>query len=202
MKKAQNGGWSSCARTITAVCIMAVLWPVFPLRADLQELSADQMAAISGAGFSNFTVDGNRVRADFNIAAETYTEIDSLKMGYWDNGNGLGWDQDWTQVVLGTAAEDLLLSGFYIEATFENLSDPVNRRLLSVFFGFNQASGDLTANFASLSKIGVGGDEDSQRLNLGVRTFRFNDSEIALSFQLEGLHRGIWVRFGDGTTLN
>lgn len=201
MKKAHLGGWLRCARTTAAICIVAVLWPGLALHADLKELSGEQMAAITGSGFSNFIVDGNRVRADFNIAAQTYTEIESFKLGYWDNGSGIGWDQDWTQVSMGTSEEDMSLNGFYIEATFENLADPTNRRLLSVFFGFNQASGDLTADFVSMNKIGVGGEEDYQRLNLGLRTFRFNESEISLSFQLEGSHRGIWVRFGEGTTL-
>ena len=202
MKKAHPGGWLVCARTVAMLIMLASLFcPMRSAHADLKELSTDQMAAITGTGFSNFMIDGDRVRADFNIAALTYTEIASLKMGHWDNGGGLAWDQDWTDVMLGNAAEDMSLKGFFIEATFENLDDPAARRLTSVFFGFNQASGDLSANFNSLSRIGVNGQADDQRANLGLRTFRFNNSEIALSFQLEGPNRGIWVRFGEGTTL-
>jgi hypothetical protein len=201
MQKAHLGGRLICAHLIAAVFILAAA--CFPplLRADLRTLSNDEMAAITGTGFTSFLIDGDRIRADFNISAQTYTEIDSFKMGYWDNGGGPGWDQNWTQAKLGTPAQDMSLHGFFIEATFQNLSDPVNRRLTGVYFGFNQVSGDLSANFESLSKIGVNGDPDDQRLNLGVRTFQFNDSEFRISLELDGAHRGIWVRFGQGTTL-
>lgn len=201
MQKAHHGGWLICARSMAAIILLTVAWLSTPARADLRVLSNEQMADITGTGFSSFLIDGNRLRADFNITAQTYAEIDSLKMGYWDNGGGPGWDQNWTQVKLGTAAQDMSLHGFYIEATFQNLSDPVNRRLTGFYLGFNQVTGDLSADFQSLSKIGVGGDPDDQRLSLGLRTFRFNASELRISFELEGDHRGIWVRFGTGTTL-
>ncbi len=190
----------SCALKILAV--MAALWTLAPLgvSADLVPLSDSQMAQISGTGFSQFTVDGNTVRADFNIQALTYTEIGSLKMGYWDDGGGTAWDQNWTGVQMGSASQDMTLSGFFIQATFDNLADTANRKLTSVFFGFNQVSGNLSANFQSLSKIGVNGEPDDRRANLGVQTFSFNNSEFAFSLQLEGDYRGIWVRFGDGTT--
>jgi hypothetical protein len=94
----------------------------------------------------------------------------------------------------------MTLGGLFIQATFDNLADTVNRKLTSVYFGFSQVSGNLSANFQSLSKIGVNGQPDDRRANLGVQTFSFNGSEFSFSFDLEGEHRGIWVRFGEGTT--
>ena len=141
------------------------------------------------------------MRADFNVLANTYAEISSLKMGYWDNGSGAGWDQNWTGVQLGSAAQDISMRGFYIEASFDNLSDPGSRRLKSLFIGFNHVTGDLKARFESLSQMAGSGGVDQSRANLGDRTFRFNDTELSFSLQLEGEHKGIWVRFGDGTTL-
>ncbi|RJQ83538.1 MAG: hypothetical protein C4519_06695 [Desulfobacteraceae bacterium] len=202
MRKAHFGGWSICAKSLTMLALLIAVGPVVPVRADLQEMPAAQMAQITGTGFSSFLVEGNRVRADFNIAAETYTEIGSLKLGYWDDGLGPGWDQNWTAVKLGTLEQDMSLRGFFIEAYFDNLTDPVNRRLTSVFFGFSQVTGDLQADFQSLSRVGVGGDPDQSRVNLGVNTFHFNNSELMISLQLQGGNRGIWVRFGEGTTLN
>lgn len=201
MKKARPGGWSVCARITAAILMLLAAGALRPARADLRAMSASQMADITGTGFSNFAIDGDTVRADFDIAARTYTEIESLKMGYWDKGGGLGWDQDWTGVAMGGEAQDMSLRGFFIEATFANLADPVNRKLTGVFFGFRQASGDLTADFNSLSRIGVAdGDAGDERAALGLRTFSFNSSEFCFAFQLEGEHRGIWVRFGEGTT--
>lgn len=201
MKIARLHEWLGVALGTAAVLSMLLAWRPVPAGADLRELTGAQMADITGAGFSSFVIDGNTVRADFNIVAQTYTEIASLKMGYWDNGGGSGWDQDWTSVCLGDSSQDMVLSGFFLEATFDNLSDPVNRKLTGVYFGFRQVSGDLAAEFNSLSKISVDSDADYQRANLGLQTFRFNDSELSISFQLDGDYRGIWVRFGEGTTL-
>jgi hypothetical protein len=198
----------ACAVVISYALKMAAVltafWVLAPLAvsADLVALSDEQMGDISAAGFSRFVVDGNTVRADFNIQAQTYTEIGSLKMGYWDYGGGTGWDQNWTNVQIGSAAEDMTLNGLFIEATFDNINDPAQRKLTGVFFGFRQASGDLSAEFTSLSRISVtAGEPDERRATLGDRTtFTFNNSELAFSFQLEGENRGIWVRFGESTT--
>lgn len=171
---------------------LAVLAPL-PASADLVALSDEQMGDISAAGFSRFVVDGNTVRADFNIQAQTYTTIESLKMGYWDKGSGDGWDQHWEQVRFGSEDVDMSLSGLFIEATFDNIGDTANRKLLSVFFGFRQATGELAANFQSLSRLGVG----VGRTNPGQTTFRLQNSELAFSFQLEGANKGIWVSFVD-----
>ena len=199
MKHARAAVISCALQILAALAAFGTLAPP-AVSADLVALSDDQMAQVTGTGFSKFVIDGNTVRADFNIQAQTYTEIGSLKMGYWDNGTGIGWDQNWTEVQMGSATQDMSLSGFFIQATFDNLADTVNRKLTSVYFGFSQVSGDLKANFASLSKIGVNGAADDRRANLGVQTFSFNNSEFAFSLQLEGDYRGIWVRFGDGTT--
>ncbi|MBI5549934.1 MAG: hypothetical protein HY911_00400 [Desulfobacterales bacterium] len=199
MKSARAVVISYALKSLAAIIAFWVLVPL-SASADLEALSDAQMAQIDAAGFSAFVINGNTVRADFNIQAQTYTEIGSLKMGYWDNGGGTAWDQDWTSVQMGSASNDMTLSGFFIQATFDNLADTVNRKLTSVYFGFSQVSGNLSANFESLSKIGVNGEPDDRRANLGLQTFSFNNSELSFSFGLEGDHRGIWVRFGEGTT--
>jgi len=200
MKSTRYGEWLGCALRGLVLGTLLIAGHPLPIAADLKEMSELQMAAITGSGFSRFAIDGNTVRADFNILANTYTEIASLKMGHWDNGSGAGWDQNWTDVQFGTPTQDMSLSGLYIEATFENLADSANRRLTGVFFGFRAVSGDLRANFESLSKIGVSGAQDDPRAVAGTQTFVFNNSELAVSLQLEGDQQGIWVRFGEGTT--
>ncbi len=186
---------------LLAVMFLLLALGAAPAMADLKEMSDTELADITGHGFSQFTHSGDMVRADFDVTASTYTEIASLKMGYWDNGNGQGWDQNWTGVQLGSAAQDIVLHGFYIEAAFDNLADPANRQLKSLFIGFNHVSGDLKARFESLSQVATNGGADNVRADLGERTFRFNDTELRFSLELEGDHKGIWVRFGEGTTL-
>jgi len=192
-------GFRSAA--LLAVAFLLLAAGPNPASADLKEMSDNELADITGHGFSQFIHSGDMVRADFDVLAKTYTDIATLKMGYWDNGSGQGWDQNWTGVQLGSAAQDIVLRGFYIEASFNNLSDPVNRQLKSLFIGFNHVSGDLKARFESISQIAVDGTTDNMRADLGERTFRFNDTELRFSLELEGSHKGIWVRFGEGTTL-
>lgn len=184
-----------------ALALMLLATGFNPAVAGMKEMSDGELAEITGHGFSQFTRSGDMIRADFDILAATYTDIDSLKLGYWDNGGGPGWDQNWTGIQLGSADQDIVLRGFYIEASFDNLSDPLNRRLKSLFIGFNHVSGDLKARFESISRMATEGGTDDVRADLGDRTFRFNDSELQFSLELEGAHKGIWVRFGEGTTL-
>jgi len=201
MKKRTPIVWDIRSAAFSAVMVLLLAVGTTPAMADLKEMSDTELADITGHGFSQFTHSGDILRADFAVMASTYTEIASLKMGYWDNGTGQGWDQNWTGVQLGSAAQDIVLRGFYIEAAFDNLSDPANRQLKSLFIGFNHVSGDLKARFESLSQIAANGGADNARADLGDRTFRFNDTELRFSLELEGDHKGIWVRFGEGTTL-
>ncbi len=202
MKNTHLGWMVGCA------LLAAWAWIALPLpaSADLQELTSSQLSDITGTGFSKFVFtpgpdDDAMVRADFNIVASAYADIGSLKMGYWakDGSDAKAWDQNWQGVQIGTADKDMTLSGFFIEANFQHMSDAANRKLTSVFFGFNQVNGDLQADFQSLSKIGVGGALDDDRANLGPMLYQFNNSELSFSFQLEGPYKGLWVRFGDGT---
>ena len=100
----------------------------------MELLSDDYLDSVYAFGyypsFSSFSVTNGITRIELNINMATYTEIDSLKMGYYDgHGKGLGWDQDWTNVDLGTASTPLTCEGVYIEAKFTNIASAANRRL-------------------------------------------------------------------------
>lgn len=130
-------------------------------------------------------------RMQFNVQVETYTEIDSMKMGYWDNGNGIGWDQNWTNVKLGSSISDLKLEGFIFEAKFSNMNDPANRVLEEVKIGYERAYGSLSADFQSLSKLGA-----LPREYQGAKTFTFNGDPLILTIKCRGSDAGIWFDFG------
>lgn len=130
--------------------------------AGMHELSEGEMAAVNGSGFSSFTLDNSGL-ATLNfpgIYLSTYTQIDSLKMGYYNNGSGLGWDQDWQdKVPPGTGknsfgasgnGNDLTFNGIYIQAKFENVDLP-SRQLDYVKIGTTNLSGDISGYFNKLS---------------------------------------------------
>ena len=189
-----------------AACLLAV--PAAGCAA-MGVMSDSELDAISAKGFSSFSMVDGVALADFTgLAVSTYTEIDSLKMGYWDrnDGNGTGWDQNWTGVKLGASLADptgdLTLNGFYVKAVFDptTIDDPANRRLTRVSMGSSDVSGDLSANFASLSRELTEGGLPvivNNRANVGEATYHFDHTELSLNVVLEGQDKGIWVNFGD-----
>ncbi len=159
------------------------------------QMNDQELNEITAGGFSKVELinDGTYDIASmqFNVQVSTYTDIDSLKMGYWNNGNGLGWDQNWTNVQMGSSTSDLKLNGYIFQAKFTNINDPANRQLQEVKLGFTDVTGTLTANFASLSKInGPARDQE------GVKTYQFNHDPLILTIKCTGADAGIWFDFG------
>ena len=106
----------------------AAFGPASPCSAGMHELSDGEMAAVYATGFSTFSLTGDTARVDFNnVILSTWTEIDSMKMGYYNNGTTTAWDNDWTNVSLGTSSTDLVAQGLFIEAKFSNMTDPATR---------------------------------------------------------------------------
>lgn len=119
--------------------------------AGLHELSDAEMAGVYGYGFSTFTLDGDTVKLDFTgVTLSTWTEIDSMKMGYYDK-LGVAWDNDWTNVDLGSSGTPLVATGLYIEAGFSSIDDAANRQLEYLRIGTSSLTGSVTANFNSFS---------------------------------------------------
>ncbi|MFZ5572852.1 MAG: hypothetical protein ACOZF0_20835 [Thermodesulfobacteriota bacterium] len=63
-----------------------------PVSAELSPLSDTEMDTITGRqGLSEFTIEGNTARIFFDIHVETYMEVDSLKLGYYQKSDaGVG----------------------------------------------------------------------------------------------------------------
>ncbi|GFO56397.1 hypothetical protein GMSM_34040 [Geomonas sp. Red276] len=190
-------------RVALTLAILLLMW-TSPSFAAMRAMADGELSAVVGQGFSSFTMSGGVANADFSgVSISTYTEIDTLSMGYWDKGtgSGKGWDQNWTQVKLGTTSNDLTFNGFYFQAVFDpaTVNDPANRRLLSLTMGSKDVTGQLTANFQSLSAI-IGGKE-VERGSLGVQSYQFNHTELSIDIELSGARRGVWVNMGNATKL-
>lgn len=167
---------------------------------EMVAMSDSELSAVTAGGFSSFSLtnDGtfDIAKAMFNVQAETFTEIESMKLAHWDNGSGTpGWDQNWTGVDMGTSAENLVLKDFVMETTFTNVNDPQNRELESVTIGFNNVTGTMSADFQSLSRLT--GTQYENRQNEGPATYQFNGDKLLLTINVKGDNRGIWVDMGD-----
>jgi hypothetical protein len=168
---------------------------------EMAAMTDDELAAITGHGFSDFSLtlasepgEYDIARIDLNLKASTYATMDSMKMGYWNNG-GTGWDQNWLGVSIGSDATDMVLSGFVLQAEFTDIDNAAIRELKSITMGFQSATGTLSANFASLSEL----DGTSGRINDGDATYTFNGGPLMMHINVDGDNPGIWFDFGSAT---
>ena len=184
-------GLENSMRGILSIIAIVVLcmWSS-PVHAWMWEVGDEELSEVTGEGFSSFTLQDGVARAFFNINVSTYTQIDSLKMGYYNGG----WDQDWTNVSLGSASEDLQIKGVYIEASFSNISDPATRQLNYIKVGTPDLTGDISANFNSFSgRITLQDGTDyvnGYRQSLGTRTLTGHNSEFSVKLDR---NNGWWV---------
>ncbi len=186
--------------------------------AELRALNDDELTEIYATGFSSFNItsDGtlDTARAWFNIQAFTYTEIDSLKLGYHSNYDYKDpnpttstWDEDWTNVRIGesltTPENDFHANKFYFELDFTDIDKPDTRELKSVRFGFEEVEGEIFADFNSFSgTIDDGGSNiiEGHALNLGPATITSTgDGGMEFSLNIENYDKGYWVTFDDAT---
>jgi len=163
-----------------------------------------------GEDFSSFSVEETDEYAavQLGIQVSTYATIDQLMMGYWDNGTGAGWDQNWTGVSLGTATEDLVLNDFFIQVNYDDVNSP-GRQVESVQIGFKDVTGQMTADtFASLSQGQYNFTDNtwteiSSRLGIPDSGFQFNGDTLAINVLLDepAGHGGIYFDFGNATPI-
>jgi len=111
--------------TLLFLTLSSFIWfPLFSF-AQMRVVSDTELDAVSAQGFSKFSIIDNIARAEFDITTWTYTEIDSMKLGYYDDGvTGPGWDNDWTNVKLGSPTQDLVSKVVFYEAEFTDINDP------------------------------------------------------------------------------
>ena len=185
------------------VLAFLVIFPPAVASAGMEVLSDGQLEGLTGQRFSRFTLVDGVARAEFDIKVRTWTEIDSLKLGYYHDGTSLGWDQDWTAVKIGSPTEDLVVNGIYMKAVFENITDPAARSLKSIEFGTGDRSGFIAATFTSFSgEIVSGSPIKGHRLHKPFSTINFTNTAFYISLDVDGPHKGFWVHWDKATTTN
>lgn len=174
------------------------------------KMSDDELSEVTAAGFSSFTLQDNVTKAYFNVDTATFTEINSMKMGYYNDGTTTAWDEDWTQVSLGSPTESLKCKGIYIEASFSSITSSTARTLNSIKVGTPAMTGPITATFNSFSgrvengsgtPVVYGGITlDGHRITgLGTRTIYSNNSEFYMQLSSSGAQKGWWFFWKNAT---
>jgi len=169
--------------------------------AGMNELSDGEMAAIYAKGLSSFTLDGNTVNINFSgVTLSTWTEIQSMKMGYYLKGGTTAWDNDWTTVSLGTSSTDLVAQGLYIKVGFSgDITNPATRQLEYVQIGTTSLTGPISANFNSFSGTLDNGVTNFSRTNLGAATITSSGGGFYLALQRSGSQMGYTFNWGSAT---
>lgn len=192
----------NCKRLFKLASVIVFLSIMLPLgaHAQMRQMTDAELSSTYATGFSNFSITDGLIKAYFNINTSVYAEMDSLKMGYYDNGSGTGWDEDWTNVSFGSASTDLVCKGIYIEAKFTNITDPATRTLDYIKVGTPDMTGPITADFNSFSghieNPTDGVLVDGHRLNLGTKTITSTNSEFYVELNRTS---GYWVYFNNAT---
>lgn len=175
-------------RIFIVVSLLLLAW-VPGSWAQMSVLSDEELAGITANGIL-LSPDEITFSLPTYIGVNTYTEIDSVKMGYYDDGiNGLGWDQDWTNVSFGSEDQDIAMSGFFIDAQFSG------GQLSSVAIGAMQATGTLSGDFQSLSRV-IGGLPDMRSSpSPASQVINLDNDPLALIFTAAG----VMLDVGDAT---
>ncbi|WP_027360398.1 hypothetical protein [Desulforegula conservatrix] len=172
--------------------------------AELKALTKNEMKSETAqAGLASFSMDNtnNSIRMFTDIHLETWTEIDSMKIGYYERGGVPGWDQDWSKpsgtgpgVQIGTAVSPMQMDGFVFKADFQDLGveKPSLKRLV---IGTNRLNGSITANLNSFTGIynsaltdasDPNADKALVRQNLGEKTFNFDSGATEVQAENKG----------------
>ncbi|MDY0362523.1 MAG: hypothetical protein RBR08_13800 [Desulforegulaceae bacterium] len=196
------------------ILIIFLLFFIIPdISFSLEALSKEKMKTTTGQrALTDISTSGDTTRLFLNTHIETFTEIESLKLAYFDrDGNGeKGWDQNWNNLKLGSEHANLTIDGLVIKADFVNLasSEPVLKRFI---IGSNMLNGTISGNFDSFTGtynpklLGPDSAEPAQeylRHDLGEKKFTFKTSEdgtnqgFFLILSPEAAHNGIHAVLG------
>lgn len=164
--------------SLAAICGIAFISSLVissPVSAELKSLNEKQMRnETAQSGLVTFSENGNRIRMYTDIHLETWADIDSMKIGYYERSvpasgggtvNQIGWDQDWSKatrpdgsttngVMLGTQTKPLQMDGFVFKADFNgDLGGAEKPSLKRLVIGTNRLTGDISANMKSFTGI-------------------------------------------------
>ena len=139
-------------KSIFLIYFVAILFliPCFS-SAKMIPLSNFELSEVTGTGIITFSLTGGIARTDIEIDTGMYADINSMKLGYYDDGVSSGWDQDWTNITIGSGSQELAVSGVYFQAVYTNINDPNTRGLSQIIIGTRNATGSIRGDFNNYS---------------------------------------------------
>jgi hypothetical protein len=196
------------SKLLNILIILALICLLTDSSFALEALSKEKMKETIGQrALTDFSTTDTTTRLFLNTHIETFTEIESIKLGYFERNGLNGWDQDWTNMSFGTQQTNLTIDGLIIKADFDDLnsSEPVLKRFI---IGSNMLNGTVSGNFNSFTGtynpvLEGGNASDAQeytRANLGNKTFTFDSTSEGQGFFLilnpEAASQGIHTIMG------
>jgi len=165
--------------------------PTKEVMSDLELSNVEGQALINVVESSNVNGSTDVIRVNMGIDWTVQAYVGSMKLGNYDNGNGkgLGWDENITNLFLGSVdrSSSLVLSGLYLEVGFDNLSNDATRKLNYIELGTNSATGSVTGTMNTVSALMAsnGGSNTGVVTRLAdgtTKTITFNNESLSLLF--------------------
>jgi len=165
--------------------------PTKEVMSDLELSNVEGQALINVVESSNVNGSTDVIRVNMGIDWTVQAYVGSMKLGNYDNGNGkgLGWDENITNLFLGSVdrSSSLVLSGLYLEVGFDNLSNDATRKLNYIELGTNSATGSVTGTMNTVSALMAsnGGSNTgvvTRLANGSTETVTFNNETLSLLF--------------------
>lgn len=138
-------------RIVSAFLPALLLILVFPASslAETQKLSDAQLKSIYCKGATNLYIEDNTVRLFLDMHTETYGEIDSAKLAYYEKDGMYNWDINWNDLTLGEAMDTpLVTDGLIIRTEFDDISAS-GKKLTRIMIGTEHMDGRISGDFTT-----------------------------------------------------
>ena len=169
--------------------------------AEMHIMSDKALEKIAAFGIYQFALSDDMAMASLDIEVSTYTEIDSLKLGYYDDGNGMGWDENWTNVQIGSDSNKFVIKNVYIKITYDNIHNSTLRSLRSIKIGSTDMTGSIVADFNSFSGR-IASTINGHRITPDFCKITFNNTGGFILLEMQGDQQGYSVNIDNATTTN
>jgi hypothetical protein len=126
-------------------------------------MSDSELSDIQGQALFNITQydstygtgSNNVIRIDLGIDLELLAHMDSMKLGYYNNGTNTGWDEDITNFFWGSVDRTVPLkwNGIFLELGFDNIGSNTTRTLNYIDLGTTNATGQITGTMNTINGL-------------------------------------------------
>ncbi|MGD0168648.1 MAG: hypothetical protein ABSE54_02885 [Smithella sp.] len=174
--------------------------PTKEVMSDLELSNVEGQALINVVESSNVNGSTDVIRVNMGIDLNLQAYVGSMKLGYYNNGTSTDWDENITNLFLGSVdrSSSLVLSGLYLEVGFDNLGNDATRKLNYIEFGTNSATGSVTGTMNTVSSLMAGNGGS----NTGVVTRLADGSTKTITFNNESLSFLFTSKFNYSTSSN